>query len=68
MPYLFLVAVRRRSVDVPIADLERASDSTRGGATPRLPRAKPEKRHLPARSELDALIGYQPPRAHASIV
>jgi hypothetical protein len=31
-------------------------------------RAKPENRHLRARSELDALIGDQPLLAHASIV
>jgi hypothetical protein len=56
LPHLFFVAVRRCSVDVPIADLERAEDRIDRAATPRLPRAEPENRHLRARSELDGLI------------
>jgi hypothetical protein len=68
LPYLFFVAVRRCSVDVPIADLERAKDGADGAATPRLPRAEPENRHLRARSELDALLRDQPLFAHALIV
>ena len=56
LPDLCFVAVHRRRVDVPVADLERAAHGVDRAAAARLPGAEPEQGHPRPRCELDALV------------
>ena len=60
LPDLGFVAVHRCRVDVPVADLERATNSVDGSSTTQLPRAEPEQRHPRTRAQLHGLPRNRP--------
>ena len=56
LPHLPLVAVHRRGVDEPVADLERVAHRLDGAASTCRPGAEPEQRHPRPGGELDGAL------------